>query len=378
MSVRDVLATFRGFRVPHYDIIERKKWWFALSGLFIALSIGGLAFRGLNFSIDFQGGALLSYPDPKGATVEQVRTTLVRFGRTDAEVQIVNGTDISIRTATLNTSTQQAAAQITRLKEALAEQAGIKVEDINTQDIGPTWGGEISRKALTGLIVFLVLVTIFISFRFEWRMALGAQAALLHDLIITAGIYALVGREVTPATVIAILTILGYSLYDTVVIYDKVRENTESVAMVAAEGYTGVVDISLNQTLMRSVNTSLVVLLPILSLLLFGGDTLKDFAFALSIGVTSGAYSSIFVASPILALLKEREPKYQQMRARAMRQQRIRAVPAAVPAATEGLGDGRTAAGGVGSAAAGRSTARAQARPRPKGKRKPSSKRKRR
>src|SRR5207237_3682619 len=160
---------------------------------------------------------------------------------------------------------------------------------------------------------------LYIAFRFEWKMAISAQAALLHDLIITAGIYALVGREVTPETVIAILTILGYSLYDTVVIFDKVKENTQSLALVSRDTYSGVVNLSLNETLMRSVNTSLVVLLPIRSLRLFGGDTLKDFAFALCVGVASGTYSSIFIASPMLALLKEREPRYQQIRTRALR-----------------------------------------------------------
>jgi preprotein translocase subunit SecF len=224
-----------------------------------------------------------------------------------------------------------------QLRAALARTAGISVDQINEQDVGPTWGKTISRKMVIGLIVFLVLVTIYISLRFEPKMAAGALVALAHDLIITAGIYALVGREVTPETVIAILTILGYSLYDTVVIFDKVKENTESAAMVARETYSGMVNISLNQTLMRSVNTSLVVLLPIGSLLLFGGQTLKDFAFALFIGVASGTYSSIFVAAPVLALLKEREPRYQQARARAqVRGTRtgLRAVPARPTPAT--------------------------------------------
>jgi len=166
-------------------------------------------------------------------------------------------------------------------------------------------------------VIFLILVTLYITFRFEVKMAVGALAALGHDLIITAGIYALVGRQVTPATVIAILTILGYSLYDDVVIFDKIKENTESGALVARDTYSGVVNMSLNQTLMRSVNTSLVVLLPIGSLLLFGGDTLKDFAFALFVGVASGTYSSIFVAAPVLSVLKEREPRFQQIKARA-------------------------------------------------------------
>ena len=160
-------------------------------------------------------------------------------------------------------------------------------------------------------------MTIYITLRFEWKMAIGALAALAHDLVITAGIYALVGREVTPETVIAILTILGYSLYDDVVIFDKIKENTESEAAVARDTYAGVANASLNQTLMRSVNTSLVVLLPIGALLLYGGTTLKDFAFALFVGVASGTYSSIFVAAPILTLLKENEPRYQQIRLRA-------------------------------------------------------------
>ena len=172
------------------------------------------------------------------------------------------------------------------------------------------------RQALTGLVVVLAAITLYIALRFEPKMALGAMVALVHDVVITAGIYALVGREVTPETVIAILTILGFSLYDTVVIYDKIKENTESSVLVTRLGYVGVVDLSLNQVLMRSVNTSLVVLLPILSLLLFGGDTLKDFAFAMFVGVAIGAYSSIFLAAPLLAVLKMREKRYQQLEAR--------------------------------------------------------------
>jgi preprotein translocase subunit SecF len=223
-------------------------------------------------------------------------------------------------TASASPSTAPAAtvttAKADRLRNELARVAGIDPGEINETDVGPTWGGTISRKAITALIVFLVAVSLYISFRFEPKMAAGALIAMGHDLIITAGIYALVGREVTPETVIAILTILGYSLYDTVVIYDKIKENTETASLVAREGYSGVVNLSLNQTFMRSVNTSLVVLLPIGALLLFGGQTLKDFAFALFIGVASGAYSSIFLAAPVLAFLKERESRYQQIRAR--------------------------------------------------------------
>ena len=329
MNVREAVGTFRGHRVPHLSIIPRKKWWFLLSGFFIVLSLVGLFFRHLNLSIDFKGGAQLQYAlQATGVTADGIRGTMADFGRPAAEVQILSGTTVSVRTGSLNELGDRQ-----QLLDALAKQAGLgSADEVNVTDIGPSWGSQISQKMFKGLVIFLVLVTVYIAFRFEWKMALGAQAALVHDLIITAGIYALVGREVTPATVIAILTILGYSLYDTVVIFDKVKENTESVALISKDTYSGVVNLSLNQTLMRSVNTSLVVLFPILSLLLFGGVTLKDFAFALFVGVASGTYSSVFVASPILAVLKEREPKYQQMRARAAARaasgRQLRVVPA--------------------------------------------------
>jgi preprotein translocase subunit SecF len=295
------------------DLVRRKRLWFGISAFLVVLSVVGLPVRQLNLSLEFEGGARLQYPNPAGVSVEEVRSTTADFGLSDAEVQVVGDGEISVRTRSLN----DLGARRDQLLTALADQAGISPDAINVNDVGPTFGSQIASKALRALIVFLILVTIYISFRFEWKMALAAQAALLHDLAITAGIYALVGREVTPATVIAILTILGYSLYDTVVIFDKVKENTESLAAVARETYSGVVNTSLNQVFMRSVNTSLVVLLPILALLLFGGETLKDFAFALFVGVASGTYSSIFVAAPILAVLKEREPRLRQMRARA-------------------------------------------------------------
>ncbi len=244
---------------------------------------------------------------------------------------------------------------------------------MNVETIGPTWGQEISKKAIRGLIVVLVAITLYIAFRFEWTMAAGAMIALVHDVTITAGVYALTGREVTPETVIAILTILGFSLYDTVVIYDKIKENTESPALLARMGYTKVVDLSLNQTVMRSVNTSLVVLLPILSLLLFGGETLKNFAFAMFIGVAIGAYSSIFIAAPLLTVMKERQQaKQPPPRARGGVQRPKPAGPAAPAAAAE--------AAAASDAAARSATARqgGSARSRPAKKRRPPAKRKRR
>jgi preprotein translocase subunit SecF len=398
MKIREAVNTFRGHRVPHLNLIAHKRWWFALSGFFIVLSIVGLALRNLNFSIEFKGGSILQFPNVSGAPVKEYQSIMVRFGVADAETELIGGgncpsgcvqiktkrslTDLGVTapapspspsasasasaspsasasaspsasasasaspsasasaspspspspTASASPTPQASGSAAATpvptptaaptfkadlLKAALASRAGISINDISGQEVSATWGSTISRKALTALVVFLLLVSLYITLRFEWKMSVGALVALAHDLIITAGIYALVGREVTPETVIAILTILGYSLYDTVVIFDKVKENTESASLVAREGYSNVVNMSLNQTLMRSVNTSLVVLFPIGALLLFGGATLKDFAFALFIGVASGAYSSIFIAAPILAVLKEQEPRYQTIRARA-------------------------------------------------------------
>ena len=380
MSFRAAMDTFRGYRTPHFRIIEHKRWWAILSGSLLAISLLGLLFRPLNFSIDFTGGSLLQYPNQTGVSAEDVRGVLADYGREDAEVQIVGGDQIAIRTSAL--TDDLTAEERAQLIDDLAAQAGVEPTDVSVQVVGPTWGSQISRQAIIGLIVVLIAITIYITFRFEWKMAIGAQIAMVHDVVITAGVYALTGREVSPATVIAILTILGFSLYDTVVIYDKIKENTESAAMLAKDTYSGVVNTSLNSVLMRSVNTSLVVLLPILSLLLFGGATLKGFAFAMLIGVAVGAYSSIFVAAPILAVLKEREPKYQQLRARLEAkpgaERRLRPVPEAEPAAGAAASSGPSTAA-VGTAAATTTTTKTQARrPPPKSRRKPPAKRKRR
>lgn len=379
MNLHHVVATYRGHTIPRFRFIERRNLWFTLSGAVIVLSLVGLLFRGLNLSIDFEGGAQLQYTFTTAVDVQDVSGVLSDNGHSDSEVQIANGDTIVIRTSTLTADADGGDA----LLDELAEQAGIPRADISQQDVGPTWGREISKKALTGLIVVLVAISLYISLRFEWKMALGAMIALIHDVVITAGIYALVGRQVTPATVIAILTILGFSLYDTVVIYDKIKENTETSAMVARLGYDGTVNHSLNQVLMRSVNTSLVVLLPILSLLLFGGATLKDFAFAMFVGVATGAYSSIFIAAPVLTIFKGREDRYRQMEARRLARD-SRGQPsketAVVAEGDGGRGHVVTVPAAASSAAATRTTARTggPSRPRPKSKRKPPAKRKRR
>jgi preprotein translocase subunit SecF len=377
LNLGHAVATFRGHREPHFRIIEHRKWWFLLSGAVIALSIVGLAVRGLNLSIDFEGGSQLTYTNNTGVSAEEVQAILEGppWSLSGTEVQIVGGNQLSVRTASF---TELSDVERTELIDALAKQAGVSPSDISRTDVGPTWGAEISRKALEGLIVVLVAITIYIALRFEWKMAVGAQVAMVHDVVITGGVYALTGREVTPATVIAILTILGYSLYDTVVIYDKIKENTESPALLAKDTYGGVVNMSLNQVFMRSVNTSLVVLFPIAALLLFGGSTLKDFAFAMMIGVISGAYSSIFVAAPILSFLKEREPKYAQLRTRATARDAagrpLRPVPSEPAMASPG-GDGQPVPSAVGARSAGGTSARSvqgagRPRPRPKKKRK--------
>lgn len=378
MSVRRAFDTFRGYRHPEFNIIQRRRRWFVLSGSAILVSIIALVFLGLNYSIDFTGGTLIEYRLSNDVTVEQVRDLLGQdpYARESAEVQIVGGDQVSIRTSAL---TDLTAGERTQLFEALAEQAGISTDDISAQVVGPTWGEQISRQAVIGLVVVLLAITLYITLRFEWKMAVGAMVAMVHDVLITAGVYALTGREVSPPTVIAILTILGFSLYDTVVIFDKVKENTESTALLGKDTYEGVANYSMNQVLMRSVNTSLVVVLPILSLLLFGGDTLKDFAFAMLVGVVTGAYSSIFVATPILVVLKEREPKYQQLRARLESRQgerRLRAVPTPVRETAEEEPEAAPAA--VAAAGGSQRTGQTSSRPRPKSKRRPPAKRRRR
>lgn len=371
MNLSHAVDTYRGHTIPHVAWVERRRTWFAISGALILLSLASLLLGRLNFSIDFEGGSQITYTFRETVTAEAVSTVLGEHGIDDAEVQIVNGEAVSIRAPSLTGLGEEESGA---LRRALAEQAGIDPVDVNVEDVGPTWGGEISRKALIGLVVVLAAITAYITIRFELKMAIGAMVALVHDVLITIGVFALTGREVTPETVIAILTILGFSLYDTVVIYDKIKENLETQSLVGRLGADGVIDLSLNQVLMRSVNTSLVVLLPILSLLFFGGETLKDFAFAMFVGVAIGAYSSIFLAAPLFAVLKGRELRYRQLEQRRSDRERILARrAAAAPSAVPGSSTGE--------AAAARATARTGtvARPRPKSKRrKPPAKRKRR
>jgi preprotein translocase subunit SecF len=370
MSLRHGIQLFRGEREFHMDIVGKRRMWFTISGVLLVVSALALWLRGLNLSIDFEGGALLTYENRQELTVAEVQETMESVDRGGALVQLADdGQEVTVRTESLGEDR-------TEVLDALADQAGLQTAEITVEDVGPKWGQQISAKALQGLIIFLVVVSIYIAFRYEWKMAAGALAALFHDLMITAGVYALVGREVTPETVIAILTILGYSLYDTVVIFDKIKENTDSLSLVARETYGGTVNLSLNQVFMRSINTSLATLLPVGALMFFGGEILQNFAFALFIGLVLGAYSSVFVAAPVVAVLKEREPRLAQIRDRATRRQprpALRAVPAEGPS-----GDGEKDLAPVAASGTTRPTTSARQPVRRKPKKKPRSKRKRR
>jgi preprotein translocase subunit SecF len=373
VNLREAIDTYRGHTIPRVRWVELRRRWFVLSSAMVLLSLGGLLFGDLNFSIDFEGGARITYTFARPVDAEQVQATLAAEGIDGAEVQIVNGEAVSIRTPSL---TGEGISETEVIRRELAEQAGIEPVEVNIEDVGPTWGGEISRKAAIGLVIVLAAITGYITLRFELKMAIGAIIALIHDVAITVGVYALTGREVTPETVIAVLTILGFSLYDTVVIYDKIKENLETQSLVARLGSDGTIDLSLNQVLMRSVNTSLVVLLPILALLLFGGQTLKDFAFAMFIGTAIGVYSSIFLAAPLLAVLKKREARFRQLEQKLSDRERVVARrAAATPATTPGAATGEAAA----ARATARTATAGAGRPGQKSKRrKPPAKRKRR
>jgi preprotein translocase subunit SecF len=303
------------------DFVGRWKLWFGISGVLIIIGLGALGIRGLNLGIDFTGGNVWQIPR-NGHSVSDVEDALHSLGITDTKVQTVGG-DLRVQTpafkgteAQKNQREQQVVSKLSQLSgttERAVEQ------DQNT--VGPTWGAEISSKAIRALVIFFVAISIYITLRFELKMAVATLAALVHDLLIVVGAYAILQLPVTPATVIAILTILGFSIYDGIVVFDRVDENTRLLSAGARLTYTEMTDLSLNQVLMRSLNTQITALLPIISVLIvgsviLGATTLQEFGLALFLGQLSGAYSSIFIASPVLALLKEREPRYQALRKR--------------------------------------------------------------
>ena len=306
-----------------FDFVGRRRLWLAISTLVIVAGVVSFAVRGLNLGITFRGGEAWTVKAP-GVTQVQALNAVQAVGLNQPTVEILGtGSSEEVRvTADLNSLTaSQQRTETTKVIHALAHLGHVHPSAVSVTTVGPTWGGQVTQKAVIALVVFLVLVAVYISIRFEPKMAVAAFVALLHDLLVTAGVYSLAGFQVTPDTVIAVLTILGYSLYDTVVVFDRVRDNTKGLGASGRMTYSEMVNLSMNQTLARSINTSLVAILPVLSVLLIGAEllgatTLLNYGIALFVGLLSGAYSSIFIASPILAWLKEREPRYAAIRVR--------------------------------------------------------------
>jgi preprotein translocase subunit SecF len=296
-----------------YDFVGRQRRWYTISGAILIISIVALLVHGLNFSVDFKGGAVFQFSAP-AATQTQVSDVVAHEGVNGAVVRQLTGKlgnkSWQVQTDTL---TSQKTLQV---QNALTSDLG--ATDMSTSFVGASWGSQITTKAIQALITFLIVIVLYLSIAFEWKMAVAAFVALIHDLVIATGVYALTGFQVSPATVIGLLTILGYSLYDTVVVFDKVRENTAGLLGGARSTYSEAANLALNQTLVRSINTSIIALLPVAAILFVGGGLLgagelRDLALVLFVGMLSGTYSSIFIATPVLCDLKEREPQYRAL-----------------------------------------------------------------
>jgi preprotein translocase subunit SecF len=307
-----------------FDFVRRRRIWFAISGAIMLAGVISLATRGLNYDIEFVGGTSWQVADTTGVSVSQAQSALAHFGLTNATITTLGHNGHTILEVQAKIGKGQGAVSTgvqNRISAALATLTHTTPAAVSVEAVGPTWGGQVTHKAVEALIVFLVMISVYISIFFEWKMALAAIIAVAHDIVVTVGIYSLTYFLVTPDTVVAFLTILGYSLYDTIVVFDRIRDNTKGLGATGKLSFTDVVNLSMNQTLARSINTSLVAILPILAVLILGADilgatTLQYFGLALLIGLTSGAYSSIFIASPLVAMLKEREPRYTQIRQR--------------------------------------------------------------
>jgi preprotein translocase subunit SecF len=326
------------------DFVGRRRLWYAISGVIIVAALLGLYFKGLNWGLEFRGGAQFTVSVPTSEVTQdnadQLRDDVAATGIPSAQ-QVVATTagknSIIIETEPLTP------VESKQIQGAIESSIGVTKADISTDEIGPSWGKEVAKRSAIGLVVFLVLVVLMIWGYFrQWKMSLAAMVALAHDLVITVGIYALSGFEVTPATVTGVLTILGFSLYDTVVVFDKVRENTKNLRE-SHKTYAEAANLAVNQTLVRSINTSIVALIPVGALLYvgvvqLGSGSLKDLALALFVGLAAGAYSSIFIATPLLAHMKSREPDVQELerRVKARRRHEVDRY-ASVPAYTEDM-----------------------------------------
>jgi SecD/SecF fusion protein len=304
-----------------FDYMGASKWFFSMSGLILLGGALAIAGNGINFGIDFEGGTRLTTGLERPATVDQIRGVLAEQGLSEAKVQTISNEQLGPHAVQVSAH-ELGKGGIDGLERALDQRFGISGTP-SAEEIGPSFGQSVARSAVIAIIASLLVISAYIALRFEWKFAVPVLIALMHDVLIVAGVYALVGREVTTSTVAALLTILGYSLYDTIIVFDRVREN---IPRMPSAAFPQIVNRALSEVLTRSLATSFCTLLPVLSLLLFGGDTLKDFAFALLVGIASGTYSSVFIATPVLAHWKGREPVYRA------RERRIRAELGAVPA----------------------------------------------
>jgi preprotein translocase subunit SecF len=303
------------------DVDFRKGWRiaFVISALLLVIGVFSLATNGLKLGIDFKGGTAWQFP-ANNTSVNAIRDALDPIGGGDATIQTLTlGSKVTLRVEV------GTAVNVDKAATAMAKASHQSVDTINANrnEVGPSWGRDVSQKALRALIVFFIAVAIYISWQLEWRMAVGAILAVIHDVFLSVAVYAIFQFEVTPGTVVAFLTILGYSLYDTIVVYDKVKDNQGRLSPNGDMTYTEMMNLSLNQTFMRSINTTLSAVLPVIAILVIGAGilgavTLEEFGLALLVGMIAGAYSSVFIASPIVAQLKEREPRYTQIRERVL------------------------------------------------------------
>jgi len=321
-----LLAGFHWFENPRFmgaagqqgakwlqiDFMKRRYLWFAISGTIVAIGVGALAVKGLNLGIDFKGGTQVTFKTPKPVSLSAVRTETTKFGKEP----VVQGRGKSfggdryqsfqLRLRTLDR------AETNTLSSGIQREFGF-VQQISSQiqTVSASFGRQIARGAIIAILFSLLLIIFYIAIRFDFKFAVPVIVALVHDIVITVGVYALLGREVSNSTVAAVLTVLGYSIYDTIIIFDRIREN---IPLMRRAPFATIANVSLWETIRRSLATTFITLLPVASLLIFGGATLKDFAFALLVGITAGAYSSIFIAAPLLTIWKEREPEYMRRR----------------------------------------------------------------
>jgi preprotein translocase subunit SecF len=304
------------------NIVSRQKMWYLISGCIVLVSIAAVLLRGLNFTVEFKGGNVFEFP-ATNASSNSIATVVSNAGGGSSTAQFVGGSvhQWHVTTGILASSTRD------HVLTALQNAFHVASSSMNVESIGPSWGSSITSKAIEAMIIFMIVVVIYLSVAFEWKMAVGAFVALLHDILITIGVYALIGFQVSPTSVIGLVTILGYSLYDTVVVFDKVRENTAGLVTSERSTYTDAANLALNQTLVRSINTSLTALIPVACILFIGlallgtGTTLNDLSLVLFVGMMSGTYSSLCIATPVLADLKEREPAMRKLKERVERRQ---------------------------------------------------------